>query len=208
MSSDATSIDRDHPLEDILSQAVEQTDGDSVTVQDILELYGDRAFGPIFTLLGLLAVIPPVSTIPGLPAIIGILLILFAGQILLGQDYIWLPDFITDRAIDKDKLEKAHDKTSGFLATIDCLVTDRLEWATSGPARYGAGVLVCLLSLMMIPLEVVPFAVAAPGLAITLIGIALLARDGALMIAAYLVASFATYLLIVYSPLGKALGIA
>jgi hypothetical protein len=42
------------------------------------------------------------------------------------------------------------------------LVRERLEWATGGTARYAAAVLVTLLSRALIPLELVPFAVAIP----------------------------------------------
>ena len=41
-----------------------------------------------------------------------------------------------------------------------------------------------MLGLTLIPLEMVPFAVAVPGLAITMIGLAIFARDGLLMLLA------------------------
>jgi hypothetical protein len=46
----------------------------------------------------------------------------------------------------------------------------------------------------MVPLEVIPFAVAAPAAAITLFGLALTARDGLLMLVGFAVAAASTVL--------------
>ncbi len=195
------------PLEDIISDAVEDTDGDEVSLRDVLELYGNRSFGAIFTILGLLCVIPPVGAIPGLPAAVGVVIILFSVQMLIGRSHIWLPGPLGSLSISKDKLKKAEDRASPVLSFIDGMITDRLEWATGGVARYVGAILVTLMAIALIPLELVPFAVAAPGAAITLVGVALLARDGALMILAYLISAAAIWVLIQYSPLLKWLGL-
>ena len=82
------------------------------------------------------------------------------------------------------------------------MITERLKWATSGPAQYAAASLVSLMALIMIPLELVPFAVAVPGAAISMVGVALLARDGALMLLAFSLSVIALGVLIAFSPLG------
>lgn len=87
------------------------------------------------------------------------------------------------------------------------MVTERLEWATGGAARYAAAVLVTLLSLALIPLELVPFAVAIPGVAISVIGLALMARDGALMLLAYALCAVAGFVLVRFSPLAGMIGL-
>lgn len=207
-NSMARDVDEDHPLEDVLKTAIDDANGDDVSLRDILKLFGDRAFGPIFTLLGLIAITPPLSGIPGLPTLIGLMLVLFAVQILADVEHIWLPKFISDRAVSKDKLEKIQDRFGGWFRTIDRLVTDRLEWAATGPARTAAAFLVVLLSIMMIPLEVIPFAVTLPGLAIAAIGLALLSRDGAIMLAAYALSIAGAVVLVRVSPVGSWLGLA
>ncbi|MEZ6022336.1 MAG: exopolysaccharide biosynthesis protein [Hyphomonadaceae bacterium] len=74
-----------HPLEDVISTAIENADGDKVTVGELLDLYQHRSFGPIFTVLGLLTIIPPLSGIPGLPSVAALIIILFSVQMLLGM---------------------------------------------------------------------------------------------------------------------------
>lgn len=200
-------MDREHPLEDVLDKAANAAKVDQVKIADILDLYGDRSFGPILLLLGLIAVIPPVGAIPGVPAAVGVVIILFSVQMLIGRKHVWLPGFIADRSIGKDKIRKAHEKSETVLAAIDHMVTERLEWATGGPARYVAAVLVTLLSLALIPLELVPFAVAIPGVAISVIGLALMARDGALMLLAYTLCAVAGFVLVKFSPLAGMIGL-
>ena len=190
-----------HPLEDTFRKAIDEINGDKVTVDDVLELFGHRSFGPIFAILGLVTLIPPIGSVPGLPTIVGVVLILFSVQMLLGRSHIWLPGFIADRAIDKEKLRQAHDKSEGLLKMIDRPVTERLTWATRGAAKYVAALLVSFLALLMIPLELLPFAVAIPGLAVVMIGIALIAHDGALMLAACVFAGIALAVALFWSPI-------
>ena len=172
------------PLESMLEKAANETDGERVSVGDLLDLYEDRTFGPVFTFLGLLVVLPPLGAIPGLPVVIGMLLVLFAFQMMVGSSHLWVPDFVESLSISKPKVRAARQKSSGVLARFDSLLTERLAWAVSKPARVIAAGIVMVLGLTLIPLELVPFAVALPGLAITLIGLAIMARDGLLMLAA------------------------
>ncbi|MEZ6022335.1 MAG: exopolysaccharide biosynthesis protein [Hyphomonadaceae bacterium] len=117
-----------------------------------------------------------------------------------------MPKFIQDRAVSKQQLKKAEKTTKPVLKRIDQMITDRLTWAASGAAHYVAAVIVTLLALLLIPLELVPFAVMLPGAAIAMIGVALLARDGALMLVAFALAAAAFYALFAYSPLLSWLG--
>lgn len=188
------------PLEEVFERAIDDTDGDKVSVGDMLDLFGHRSFGPIFLVLGIIAVIPPIGAIPGLPAAIGLIVILFSAQMLMGMDHVWLPEKLKNASISKDKIEKAHDKFSGVLGEIDRFVTDRMEILTGGAARYVAAVIVTLMALAMIPMELLPFAAAAPGSAIALIGLGLMARDGAVMAFAFTMSAASIAVLVWFAP--------
>ena len=198
----------DDPLEGILTKAIEGADGDKVSLKEIIKLYDDRSFGPIFCLLGLLVVLPPLGAIPGLPAAIGAVILLFSLQMLLGRSHVWLPNWIGDLSISAAKLSKAQKRSENVLRFIDGIVTERLNWATTGAARALAAALVSLLAFALIPLELVPFAGALPGIAIVMVGLALLARDGALMLAAFSLSAAALTVLFHYSPVLSWLGLA
>jgi len=179
------SLSREKPLESVLETAIQDCDGDEVTVGGLLDMFGDRSFGPVIMLLGLLVTVPPLGGIPGLPIVVGLIILLFSLQIVFGARHVWMPDFIQKRGIACEKLEQAEDKVKPWLKRIDRMITERLTWATGKIATYAAAIAVSLLALLMIPLELVPFAVAAPGVATVLFGLALVARDGALMLAGF-----------------------
>lgn len=199
-------MSEEQPLENVLETAVEKADGGEISVGDLLEEYGARSFGPVFLILGLLTILPPLGGIPGLPAAVGVIILLFSLQMVFGRSHIWLPGFVRDLSIKGEKIEKAEDKSEGTRKFIDRMITERLSWATSGPAHYAAAVLVSLMALIMIPLELVPFAVAVPGAAICMVGMALLARDGVLMLLAFALSAIALGVLISFSPLGSMFG--
>lgn len=178
-------ISRTAPLESVLETTIEECRDDKVTVGFLLDGFGDRSFGPIIMLLGLLVVIPPIGAIPGLPMIVGAVILLFSLQIVFGAHHIWMPEFIQKQGISCEKLEQAEDRVKPWLSRIDRMITKRLTWATGKVATLLAAIAVSLLALLLIPLELVPFAVGVPGAAIVVFGLALVARDGVLMLAGF-----------------------
>jgi len=194
------------PLENVLETAIEEGGEGTISVGDLLNMFGHRSFGPIITLLGLLVVLPPLGGIPGLPAVIGVIILLFSIQILFGADHIWMPSFVEKRSIETSKLKEAEDKVKPWLERIDRMITERIAWATGSVATYLAAVAVSLLAMLMIPLELVPFAVAAPGVAIVLFGLALVAKDGALMLAGFAATAAALTITVMFVPWGQVAG--
>ena len=191
---------RSDPLENVLETAIGEGGDGTISVGDLLDTFGHRSFGPVITLLGLLVVLPPLGGIPGLPAIVGVIILLFSTQTLLGADHIWMPSLIRDQSLEASRLEDAEDRVKPWLERIDRLITERLAWATGTVATYLAAIAVSLLALLMIPLELAPFAVAAPGVAIVLFGLALVARDGALMLAGFATTAAALTITILIVP--------
>ncbi len=173
------------PLESILEQADDVAgENGKADLKALIESFGDRAFGPVLTLLGLLA-ISPVGAIPGVPIVLAAVVILFAGQILFGRTSPWLPGFLGEMSIKEEKISEMQDKAHGWLARIDGFLRPRIKWATGEVARRIAAGIVILLSFVMMPLEAVPFAVAIPAVGITLFGIGLTARDGLVMLCGF-----------------------
>lgn len=187
--------DNSKPLENVFERVLENTSND-VSLSDVLKAFDDRSFGPFFIIFGIAAVVPPLSGIPGFPSVVGIVISLFSIQMLVGRSHIWLPHVLLKRSVKRRKIKTVQDKSADTLQTVDKVVTKRFEWAVSGKARYLAALLVTLLALLMIPLELVPFAVAIPGSAIALIGVALVSRDGAIMLLAYVFTIAALFALV------------
>ncbi len=168
---------------DRLKALGERAGDDKVRLGDVLEVLGRRAYGPFFIVFPLID-ISPVGGIPGLPTAMAVVMVLLAVQLIFGRAHPWLPGFLADRGLRGGKVVKVADKTRGIARWMDRWFHGRLPALTKGPMAKLAGVAVVLLCLTVPPLELLPFASTAPMAAIMAFGVALLVRDGALMLAA------------------------
>lgn len=171
------------PLTDIIDAVVADAKDGALTLGDILDDLGDRSYGPLFFILGLIIVLP-IGAIPGVPIILGAVLIILAVQFVFGLKHLWMPARFRRLSISEEKAREMERRARPFLRFVDRFVDARLLWIVSRPMRIFAAASIILLSLTMIPLEFVPFGVAAPGAAIAAFGLSIVARDGLLMIVA------------------------
>lgn len=203
----ADDIDERHPLQSIFHRAVEKAEEDGdLSVNEVLEVFGTRSLGPILIVLGLIATVPPIGAIPLVPTLTGLLTFLFAAQFALGRNRFWVPRGVGERAIPEAKL-KAGEKRAGKVAErVDRLVNRRITALTDGamPRLWAVGA--CVLALMMPPLELVPFGVAVPGLALVCLGIGLLSRDGVFLIAGLAIGAATLALIALAVPWGTIAG--
>ena len=172
---------------DMLGRIEDLADGDGeTTVGDVQDRLGSRSFGALILLPALIGV-TPVAGIPGLPAVLAVVILLFSVQLAIGRDNLWLPGALRDRGIANDKLRKAMDTLGPWAERLDRIFQRRIRWLTSRPfARVAAAI--CAAFAATIPVVgFVPFAAALPFAAIAAFGLALLLRDGILMILAALI---------------------
>jgi hypothetical protein len=158
---------------------------DRVAIGDVVGALGSRSFAPFLVLVPLID-ISPIGGIPGLPTAMAATVILVAAQILFGRTHLWLPSAVERRSVSAPKLCRAADKARPVAERLDRWFHGRLPRFTQGPWVKAAAGAVILLACAVPPLELLPFATTAPMLAILLFGIALLVRDGLLMIVACL----------------------
>ncbi len=169
---------------DILSALVRLGQNkDSVTIGDVVGQFGQRGYGP-FLLVPALVGMSPVGGIPGVPTFLALVVALFAAQILIGRRNLWLPALIRERSLPGRKLANAVGKLSGIGRFLDRLFYGRLAWLTGEPVPRIAAAVILALCCLIPPLEIVPLAVAVPMAVVAGFGIALLVKDGLLMLAA------------------------
>lgn len=177
-----------HSVEDVIGELDElAAHRDEVCIRDVLDDFGGRSFGP-FIMLPALLELTPVGAIPGVPTFLATIIALVAAQLLFGKDHIWMPQLIQMRSVGAKKLHKAVGKLRGIAHWLDQHSRDRFDRFTQGIWIKVAALSVILLCLTVPPLEVIPFASSAPMLAIASIGLALIVRDGMIMLAALLLA--------------------
>ena len=151
---------------------------------DMLDKFGSRSFAPVMLTLALVE-LSPVGTIPGVPSFLAVCIALIAVQLLLGRDHIWVPDWIEERKVSSDKLSGATDKLDSIASKLDSLTKGRLKGLTRGFAQRVAAAIILILCAAVPPLEFLPWAAAGPMLAIAVISLAIMVRDGLAMLMAW-----------------------
>ena len=101
--------DDDHSLTGITRKALNSADGREVSVDDMMNAFGAASFVPLLILPALM-VISPLGGVPGLSSLFGVMIVLIAGQRVLGRHNIWLPGFLRHRSVGSDKAENAMKK--------------------------------------------------------------------------------------------------
>lgn len=156
---------------------------DRVSVGDVLDAIGDRSYGPAI-MLPAMTEWTPVGGIPGVPTLLAAIIAVAGVQLIVDKDHLWLPDVLQRRATSGKKLHKVADRLGGVAGWLDQRFHRRIPRFVRDPWPRVAGIIILLLCLTVPPLELVPFASSAPMIAIAAFGLALLARDGLLMLVA------------------------
>lgn len=172
-------------LEELLDEIDEaKGERDEISLGRVFKAAGQRSFGPLLLVPGLIGV-SPLSGIPGMPSLIGLMVALITGQILIGRDEVWLPQWLLRRSVSRRRFEKAMRILRKVARFIDRLIKSRLEFFAGSTAKYIIAACCLLISLAAPFMEVVPFAITGVGAAVSAFGLALLARDGLLALLAF-----------------------
>jgi hypothetical protein len=190
--------DAPQSLEELLDQMEEAAlDEDQVTIEKMLEGIGRRSFGPLILLPGLL-LLSPLSGIPTMPSMIGLMSLLFSGQLLVGREYFWLPQWMLRRKMSHDTFERTILLVRRPARFLDRWTRERLCVLTSPAGIYIAAACCAGIALTMPTMELVPFLSLSAAAALSIFGLALIARDGLLMLLAYVAFGLSGWALVSY----------
>ncbi len=166
----------------VLSSLARHT-GERLTVADIVSVLRDRAFALLVVLLGLPNCLPMP---PPIPLVCGLLLALVAAQIAAGWSTPWLPRALLGRSIPKDAVQKAVGRALPILQKLERFSRPRMAFLESPLALRVVGFLLIAFALGLL--------VAAPvigqiplGIAVCLVGLGLVERDGIVLCAGLLI---------------------
>jgi hypothetical protein len=178
-----------HSLAELLDRTEDAAkDGsDKTSIGDILDHVGTRSFAPILLIAGLVILTPLVGDIPGVPIMMGVIVMLVTVQFLLRREHIWLPQWILRRSVEHAKVEKAVKWLRKPARVVDRFTKPRLRWAVRHAGAYVIGIACILVSAATPIMELIPFSATFAGIAITAFGLALIAEDGAIAIVAIVV---------------------
>jgi hypothetical protein len=156
--------------------------GKSVSVGDIMTVVGRRSFGPLLLIVGLFS-ISPATILPGMTWFAAALSLVLSLQLALGARHPWLPAGLLRICVPRDTLRAATtDGLRKWARRLDLILRPRLVLLSEPPFANGAGLFCAAAAIATFPLGLIPAAPLAPGVAITIIGLGLFARDGVILL--------------------------
>lgn len=178
-------------LSAILRQLAESRE-ERLSVDMIAHAFGNHAFGAVMLVFGLLTM---VAIAPGSTFIIGPPIAIVAWQVATGRHTLWLPRRIGARTVRPADIGRLNARFLHHLRRAERLLTPRLGFLFGRAGTRVIG-LVCLVLSLIIILPI-PLGNFLPGLAVALLSLSLIARDGLAALLGVVVAIAAVAVLLV-----------
>lgn len=153
--------------------------GPQISVRSIISTLGERGFALLVVGLGLPNCLPMP---PPIPLICGLLLIFVALQMVLGWTSPWLPRFILDKTVSRTTLASFIERALPWVQKLEHFAKPRLGILDHHIAFRLIGSALMVFSVALV--FAAPFIGQVPlGVAVVLIGLGLVERDGVLVLA-------------------------
>lgn len=160
-------------------------DGDRLTVGEIVSVLRDRAFALLVVLLGLPNCLPMP---PPIPLLCGLLLVFVALQIVLGRASPWLPKALLSRSLARSDVDRALARALPLFRRLERFSRPRMSLLDNVFAMRLMGLILLVLALALVFAP--PLVGQIPlGIAVCLVGIGLVERDGVVVLGGLAVGS-------------------
>ena len=166
----------------LVAGLAEASGPDGLTLREIRDRLDERAFGLMILILAIPCLVPALY---GVPQIVGIPILLLAGQMLVGREEPWLPEALLKRTVSKAMLDRMADFASKRMGWFERLSRPRLKVFTQGIAEQAAAAFMILATVTI----VLPMTNTVPSVALSLISVGLIQRDGLFVAAGVAVAT-------------------
>jgi len=170
----------DRPFSQVLDDIGAKSDP-KLYLGEVVNAFGERAFGALLLLFGLLNALP---LPPGATAVLGIPLLLLSIQLVLRTDQLWLPKWALKRSIDRASYRKSAARVAKPIRTVERLSRPRLLVLTGSVSELAIGLVCTLLAvIVMLPLWSTNM---FPAFIIAVFGFGMMQRDGVAVILGWL----------------------
>jgi hypothetical protein len=170
--SGASGRARSKTLSHILTEIAGDTSRDAIAINDLISYLGGRGRAGLILLFALPNVLPAP---PGMSGVLGLPLLYLSVQMMLGR-MPWLPKFIGERAVPRDRFASLVGSIAPWLGRAERLLRPRWSWAVNHIAERVLGAF-CLILAAVLALPI-PLGNMLPAFAICLIALGILERDG------------------------------
>jgi hypothetical protein len=167
------------PLSERLALIVAADGPDPLSFTDLAAQLHGRAWGGLLLIFAAINLLP---LPPGTSVFFAVPILIVSAQMVAGRESPWFPRRIDKRGVKKSELQRLVDKMGWVEVRVERIFRPRLARLTGATAARLIGAVCFLLALVAaIP---IPLFHMAPAAAIVLFGLALIYRDGALVIVA------------------------
>lgn len=168
----------DASLGEQLASVIEQLPEDSLTLGELLDVFGDEGLLLLTALLTLVFLIP--VSIPGVSTVFGGAILLVGVSRLIGKP-LWIPRRLREKALPASKLRPALAAGMSWVGRLERISRPHrmpgfVDGRIAGTLNDLAFILAALL--LMAPFGFVPFSNTLPGIALLFYAIGLMQRDG------------------------------
>jgi hypothetical protein len=171
------------PLSQQLAAIIQEHGPERLSFSQLATRLESRAWGGLLLIFAAINVLP---LPPGTSVFFAIPLLIVSAQMVLGRASPWFPRSLDRRGVTKQLLHRLIDKIDWLEVRVERIFKPRLPGLTSATAARIIG-LVCFLLALLAAIPI-PLFHMAPAAAIVLFGLALIYRDGALVIVACIAA--------------------
>lgn len=175
--------DTRHAISDVLDTLDGAAQGDEVSIETIVDALGSASFASLLLVFSLIST-SPASAIPGVTSVVGIISFILVVQMMAGRKSVWLPDMITRRRLETDKLTKGVKWLRPVVMKIERVLKPRMTFLFHRPWLWLPMILILGLTLFMPFMEVVPMSGSVASAVIACFAAGLLTRDGILLLVA------------------------
>lgn len=186
-------------VSDLLTRVVAIAPADGkMTLDELMKRAGRR--GPAFLMLFLCILSMIFSIVPGVSTVIGLPLLLLAWQMMLGRRRLSLPSWLGRRALDYQLLAQGLTGRLALVQRIERLLKPRLRILCTKPFIRLVGFVTIVCSIVLsLPIPLMNF---PPTLAVFLMALGVLGRDGLLILSGFVIAALVVVTLILVTLVG------
>lgn len=177
----------DLPTSELLIRIVEDHEGSEISVGELIDALGERAFGLILLLLTVPAAVPGP---PGIPSVFAVPILIVASQMFRGRPSLWFPEIIRRRRVPRDGMLMVLRRVRPILRRLERVCTPRLLPMTEGLGERWLGAFIFLCALVLANPIPIPFSHLPLAFAMVILSLGYIERDGYVLIAGGLGALF------------------
>lgn len=170
-------IDGGRPASELLEDLIETFPGETVSVGELIDRLDSRAHGMLLLVLALPMCVP---NVPGISTIFGVLMLAPALQMVFGSRRLMVPNRVREWRVSGDALRRTFNLAIPSLKRVEYLIKPRWSRLTRFPVTILVGLQTLLMAFVLI--LPIPFANWPPGMTVAMTALALLQRDGKLML--------------------------